>query len=110
MLENRQHVVGLVGKGHILGIEEAVLGQLDKYTTTAVCHSIDGAELYRLEKELFTSRLMPQSSTWGSLINKSNHQVQIVATSIENMQLSNLSIMDAMKRGGDSTLKQKISK
>jgi hypothetical protein len=26
MLENRQHVVGLVGKGHILGIEEAVLG------------------------------------------------------------------------------------
>ena len=26
------------------------------------------------------------------------------------MQLSNLSILDAMKRGGDSTLKQKVSK
>lgn len=24
--ENRSHVVGLVGRGHILGIEEAVLG------------------------------------------------------------------------------------
>jgi hypothetical protein len=33
-----------------------------------------------------------------------------VATSIENMQLSNLSILDAMKRGGDSTIKQKVSK
>lgn len=53
--------MGLVGRGHILGIEEVVIGSCDKYTTTAVCRSNDGAELYRIEKEIFKSRLMPQS-------------------------------------------------
>lgn len=35
-----------------------MLGQIEKYTTSAVCHSIDGADLYRIEKDIFTGKLM----------------------------------------------------
>ena len=51
------HPVGTVGIGQILGVEEAVLGKSEKYSTTAICVSIEGVELYKMEKEMFVSRL-----------------------------------------------------
>ena len=54
--EAKQHVVGLVGNGQILGIEELCLGKHDHYTQSVVCFS-QQAELWQIDKDIFSSIL-----------------------------------------------------
>lgn len=50
--ETKQHIVGVVSKGHILGIEDVILGKSEFYQTSAIVHSQeDGVELYRIERD-----------------------------------------------------------
>ena len=49
-------MVGLVSAGHILGIEELCLGRTDQYTQSVLCLS-QNAELYQIDKDLFSSSL-----------------------------------------------------
>lgn len=56
--ETKQHVVGVVSKGHILGIEDVILGKTEFYQTSAIVHSQeDGVELYRIERDMFCNPL-----------------------------------------------------
>ena len=52
------HQIGLLSRGHILGLEEAVIGKRDIYTTSACCVS-ETVELLRIETETFRSILKP---------------------------------------------------
>ncbi len=52
MGEKKQLILGLVSEHHVLGIEEAVLGKSDEYTTSAVCYS-QQVVLYRVDREYF---------------------------------------------------------
>ena len=54
--KTKQHIVGLVNKGHILGMEEAIFGASGVYNTGALCTSLK-AELYYIDKEIFTKAL-----------------------------------------------------
>lgn len=51
-----QHTVGLVNKGHILGIEEATFGIAETYNTSAQCVSLK-AELFMIDREYFIKTL-----------------------------------------------------
>lgn len=42
-LETKIHIIGAVGRGQIIGFEEVVLNRSNKYTTTAICSSTEGA-------------------------------------------------------------------
>lgn len=87
-------MVGIVSSGHILGIEEAV-NQSQNYKSTVVCVS-QNAELYRIEREMFTG-ILKQTSTWSVLTQKSNDSNENNAKSIFKMQKSNLNILDRLK-------------
>ena len=54
--ETKQHVMGHVGVGQILGMEEAVLGKTDQYSQTAICIS-SKVELFRIERDYFITPL-----------------------------------------------------
>lgn len=44
----------VVNKGHILGIEDVILETNEFHSTTATVHSVEnGAEIYKIDKELF---------------------------------------------------------
>jgi hypothetical protein len=45
-------VIGVVSKGHILGLDEASFGLSNIYNTGAVCLSLE-AELFKIEKDFF---------------------------------------------------------
>lgn len=63
-----------MNKGHILGLEEAVLGKRNVHTTSARCVS-ETAELLRIETEVFLSILKPTppvtTALWKQLTAKS---------------------------------------
>jgi hypothetical protein len=39
MAESKTHIFGTVGIGHIIGLEEAVLGKTLVHNTSVICHS-----------------------------------------------------------------------
>jgi hypothetical protein len=44
----------VVNKGHILGIEDVIFETNEFHCTTATVHSVEnGAEIYKIDKELF---------------------------------------------------------
>lgn len=51
-VETRMHIIGVVSKGHILGLEEAIIGKSDVYSTSAICWS-QNVELLRIERDVF---------------------------------------------------------
>jgi hypothetical protein len=56
------HVIGVVTKGHVLGLEEAIIGNSDTYQTSAICHS-QNVDLLRISKNDFQS-ILKTTSTW----------------------------------------------
>lgn len=50
--ETKQHVLRIVGKGAIIGLEDVILSNRDTYETTAICHS-QTVELFTIDKEIF---------------------------------------------------------
>jgi len=46
---------------------------LQGHETTAICRSTDGADLYRMDKEIFVELLCKQQKAWSSLTEKSKH-------------------------------------
>jgi hypothetical protein len=45
----------------MLGIQETVLGQeKPNFDTTAICHSSEGADLYRMDRDVFVGLLGKQ--------------------------------------------------
>lgn len=47
-------MIEVVNKGHILGIEDAILETNEFHSTTATVYSVEnGAEIYKIDKELF---------------------------------------------------------
>lgn len=87
--EYRQHVVGIVSKGHLLGIEDAVIAKAPYYTTGAIVSQ--AVELYRIDREQFSNILKP-TFAWNVLVKKSIENVQNWYKSLRNMKESNLVI------------------
>mgnify|MGYP006901785112 CR=1 FL=1 len=58
-------------EGHILGLEEAVIAPLTaaNYGCTAFC--VADAEIFRLEKTSFVSKLSTQTAAWNAIHAKS---------------------------------------
>jgi len=86
-----------VSKGHILGIEDAILGKSDFYTTSAVVHSQEeGVELYRIESDTFCN-LLKQTSIWNELVKKATHYILNCEKSLKMMERSNKLILDKLR-------------
>ena len=49
--QHKMHLLSMVSKCHILGLEDVTLGRTSLFQTTAVVHS--EVDLYRIDKDLF---------------------------------------------------------
>jgi len=95
--KRKQHIVGLVSQGHILGIEEPNFGYSKTYNTGAICKTLK-AELYYIEKEFLSKMLMQNQTIWDQIQDKSSVNYSEYCRSIKNMEKSNLKIIDTMRR------------
>lgn len=59
------HVIGLITKGHVLGLEEAIIGKSEFYQSTALCVS-QQVDLLRIDKETFIN-ILKTTSIWHDL-------------------------------------------
>ena len=50
--ESKTHVIGTMGVGHIVGLEEAIIGKSLVHNTSVICHS-QKLKVYVIETEIF---------------------------------------------------------
>lgn len=93
----KQHVVGLISKGCILGLREAISTKAEKYTTGAVCSSFE-AEVFKIDREIFIKQIQTQHTVWRELTNLGRSNESMYYGRIGKMQKSNLRIIETMKR------------
>lgn len=55
----KSHIIGLVNRGHILGMEDAVLLKSEYYSTGAICLSLH-ADLFKIERDIFLKLMISQ--------------------------------------------------
>lgn len=65
--ESRIHTVGIVSKGYIMGLEDAVFAKEAVYSTSAVVSS--ECDLYRIDREVFIN-ILKQTNCWTELQKK----------------------------------------
>ena len=81
--QRQQHVVTIVSTGHLIGLEDIVIGETPVHTTSAVV--TNAAELYKIDKDQFYSTLK-QTQTWQELVRKSKENVSAYHKSIKLMK------------------------
>lgn len=76
--DNKSHVIGTVGAGYIIGLEEAVHGKQQIHNTSVICHS-QKLKVYVVDTEIFVQRMMTQKAAWKNLVQKSTSIIQKIA-------------------------------
>ena len=62
--KKKQHIVGMVSQGQILGIDEANFGYSTTYNTGAICKTLD-AELFYIDREFLSKMLSQYPIIWN---------------------------------------------
>lgn len=78
------HHLGIISEGHILGLEEAVFspGSDSLYGCTVTC--VEEAEVFRIEKYSFVSKLSVQTQAWQLLHRKCINWMRRGSISVSN--------------------------
>lgn len=87
-------MITIVSTGHLIGLEDIVIGETSVHTTSAVV--MNQAELYKIDKDAFYSTLK-QTQTWQELVKKSRENVTAYHKSIKLMKQSKSHILDGLK-------------
>lgn len=88
----------------MLGLCEAV-ENLQQHRISATCNS--GAELYRIEKDIFVSILGKQTTLWQALERKCKKIIKKHSESVGNMVEARLFVLENLKNGKEESPKFK---
>ena len=93
---HKMHMLAMVSKCHILGLEDVTLGRTSAFQTTALAHT--DVDLYRIDKDLFTQVLSQTKNIWRELIHKAANLVKISGRSIRVMETTSRQINEKLSK------------